>query len=157
MVSRPFIVNGWGPHLPAATCVGKCNIGYPQPVFRTGLGPGVSPFNHICLALLASELHCVGRALSASGLKCVVWLTCIPSTLLRYARSELNYVARWGARKGLTSRASAARGTRVVKRKNTTSQPTSQPASQPASQPTSQPANSGNSGNSENSGNSGNF
>ena len=106
-----------GPHLPAATCVGKCNIGYPQPVFRTGLGPGVSPFNHICLALLASELHCVGRALSASGLKCVVWLTCIPSTLLRYARSELNYVARWGARKGLTSRASAARGTRVVMQK----------------------------------------
>ena len=66
--------------------------------------------------MLASELHCVGRALLASELKCVVWLTCIPLTLLRYARSELNYVARWGARKGLTSRASAARGTRVVKK-----------------------------------------
>ena len=103
-------MNGWGPHLLAATCAGTSKIDYPQPAFRIGLGLGVSPFNHICLALLASELHCDGRALSASGLKCVVWLTCIPSTLLRYARSELNYVARWGARKGLTSRASAAAG-----------------------------------------------
>ena len=54
--------------------------------------------------MLASELHCVAR------------LTCT-LTLFRYARSELSYVA-WGARKGLTSRASAAAGLESYRTKN---------------------------------------